>query len=218
MVTKGYGRHIHNQILEWPAKRPITTKEVALSLAAVFDIDLKTAQKITNVNMRRMVDRGVLARIHNGIYGKVRDTQFGRLNPHPDDIMTGFFLREGESVIGYIAGPTLLNALGLCTQIPADRHIATNRYRYRLPTGTHIRVYKPILTVDDENVAYLQTLEAFMAMDQFPVDTDRPDDVLRAMLNERKVDNEKLIWYARCHCGQKTLLKTIDIALGGKGH
>lgn len=218
METKGYGQHIQDQIQDWPVKRPITTKEVTLSLAAAFDIGMEDAQKVTNVNMRRLVDRGVLARIQKGVYGKVRDTQFGKLNPRPDDIMTGFLLREGEGVIGYIAGPTLLNALGLCTQIPADRHIATNRYRYRLPEGTRIRVYKPILTVDDENVTYLQTLEAFMAMDQFPVDTDRPDDVLRTMLKERNVDNEKLIWYARCHCGQKTLLKAIDIALGGKGH
>jgi hypothetical protein len=218
MGTKGYGQHIHNQILEWPVKRPITTKEVTLSLAAVFDIDMKTAQKITNVNMKRMVDRGVLARIHNGIYGKVRDTQFGKLNPRPDDIMTGFLLREGEGVIGYITGPTLLNALGLCTQIPANRHIATNRYRYRLPKDTHIRVYKPILTVDDENVIYLQALEAFIAMECFPVDTDNPDYVLRAMLEYRQIDNEKLIWYARCHCEQRTLYKAIDIALGGKGH
>ena len=148
----------------------------------------------------------------------MRETPFGKLKPRPDEIMTGFLLRDGESIIGYIAGPTLLNALGLCTLIPAQRHIATNRYRYRLPENTHIRVYKPILTVNDGNAPYLQTLEAFMAIERYPVDTDRPEEALRGMLRERNINNERLIWYARQHCGQKTLVKTIDIALGGITH
>jgi len=218
MEARGFGQYIQNQIQEWPAKKPITTKEITLSLADAFNIGMENAQKITNVNMKRLADKGALTRVQKGVYGKVRETQFGKLNPRPDEIMTGFLLREGECVIGYITGPTLLNALGLCTQIPADRHIATNRYRYRLPDGTRIRVYKPILPVDNENVLYLQALEAFMAMEQYPVDTARPDEILRSMLQNGNIDNEKLIWYARCHCRQKTLLKTIDIALGGKVH
>jgi hypothetical protein len=129
--------------------------------------------------------------------------------------MTVFLLRNGESIIGYITGPTLLNALGLCTLIPSESHIATNRYRYRLPENTRIRVYKPIISVNDENAPYLQALEAFLAIEQYPVDVDMPDMALRAMLRDRNIDNEKLIWYARCHCKHKTLLKTIDVALGG---
>ena len=174
MKTQGYGQHIQNLIQHWPAKRPITTVEIAASLSDAFGIGTENAKKITNVNMKRLVDKGELVRVQKGVYGKVRETPFGKLNPRPDEIMTGFLLRDGENVIGYIAGPTLLNALGLCTLIPAERHIATNRYRYRLPEDTHIRIYKPILTVNDENAPYLQALEAFMAIEHYPVDTDRP--------------------------------------------
>jgi len=215
METQGYGQHIQNEIQNRQANKPITTMEVAESLAAAFGMDINNAKKITNVNMKRLVDKGELARIQKGVYGKVRDTPFGKLKPRPDEIMTGFLLRDGENIIGYITGPTLLNALGLCTLIPAQRHIATNRYRYRLPENTHIRVYKPILTVNDDNFPYLQALEAFMAMEQYPVDADKPDEALRGMLRDKKINNERLIWYARQHCGQKTLLKTIDVALGG---
>jgi hypothetical protein len=189
--------------------------EVAKSLADAFGMDIENAKKVTNVNMARLVDKGELMRVQRGIYGKVRKTRFGKLPPRPDEIMTGFLLRDGENIIGYTAGPTLLNALGLCSLIPAERHIASNHYRYRLPKDTRIRVYKPILTVNDTNAPYLQALEAFMAMEQYHVDTDRPDEVLRAMLRNGNIDNEMLIWFARNHCGQKTLLKTIDVALGG---
>ena len=186
METKGYGQHIQNQINDWPVKRPITTKEVTLALTAAFDIGMEDAQKVTNVNMRRLVDRGVLARIHHGIYGKVRDTQFGKITPRPDDIMTDFLLREGESVIGYIAGPTLLNALGLCTQIPADRHIATNRYRYRLPKDTRI------VCASWNTSIY-----------EWSSSPSRRRNSLAAFASS---------YY------KKTLLRTIDITLGGKGH
>ncbi|MDR1321517.1 MAG: DUF6088 family protein [Gracilibacteraceae bacterium] len=215
MEPHGYGQHIKTQIQNWPAKKPVTTKEVAASLASAFDMDIDNAKKITNVNMARLVDKGDLARVQRGVYGKVRETRFGKLRPRPDEIMTGFLLRDSENIIGYITGPTLLNALGLCSQIPAERHIASNRYRYRLPEDTRIRVCKPILTVNDANAPYLQALEAFMAMEKYPVDADRPDEVLRSMLRSGNINNERLIWYARNHCGRKTLLRAIDVTLGG---
>ena len=218
METQGYGQHIQQQIQNWPTKKPVTTAEVAASLADAFGMDIENAKKITNVNMRRLVDKGDLSRVQKGVYGKIRATPFGKLKPRPDEIMTGFLLRDGENTIGYITGPTLLNALGLCTLIPAQRHITTNRYRYRLPENTQIRVYKPILPVNDENASYLQALEMFMAMEQYPVDTDKPDEALRGVLRERNINNERLIWYARQHCGQKILLKVIDVTLGGIAH
>jgi len=215
METQGYGQHIQRQIQLWPINKPITTMEVAVSLADAANIGIENAKKVTNVNMGRLVKKGELARVKKGVYGKVRETPFGKLNPRPDEIMTSILLRNGDKIIGYITGPTLLNAIGLSTQMPADRHIATNRYRYRLPEDTRIRVYKPILVVNDDNAPYLQALEAIMAIEKYSVDTERPDEALRAMLRDRNLDNERLIWYARCHCDQKTLLKTIDIALGG---
>jgi hypothetical protein len=218
MKTQGYGRHIREQVQNRPAKKPITSAEIAASLVGVFGIDAEGAKKITNVNMKRLVDRGLLTRIQKGVYGRVTETPFGKLKPRPDEILTELLLRDGEQIIGYIAGPTLLNVLGLCSLIPAERHIASNRYRNRLPDDAHICVYKPILTVTDENVLYLQTLEAFMATEQYPVDAEQPDETLRGILRKGNIDNERLIWYARQHCGQKTLLKTIDVALGGNTH
>jgi hypothetical protein len=218
METQGYGQYIGNQIRSWPVKKAITTVEIAVALANAFNMDIERAKKITNVNMKRLVDKGELVRVHRGIYGKVRETPFGKLKPRPDEILTGFLLRDGESKIGYIAGPTLLNALGLSSLIPAKRHIVSNRYRYQLPVNTQVCVYKPMIAVNDENVLYLQMLEAIMAMEQYPVDTDKSDHVLRAILRNGNINNEKLIWHARRLCRYKALLKTIDIALGGDGH
>ena len=214
MNTQTYGKYIAETILNWPVCEPVTTATVSAALAGAFGMDIKNAKKTTNVNMKRLADKGELVRIQKGIYGKVKDTVFGKLTPNTDEMISGFFLRDGDNTIGYIAGPTLLNAIGLCTWMPKERHIATNHYRRLLPAGTKIRVHKPVAEVNNENVQYLQALEMLTAMDQYPIDAKNPEEILRVVLRRNNLSNEKLIWYARIHCGQKALLKTIDVALG----
>ena len=215
MNTQTYGKYIIEKIQNSLVGEPVTTAVVADALAVNFGMDIENAKKITNVNMKRLADRGKLVRIKKGVYGKVKETPFGRLIPSTDEMITSFFLREGNSAIGYITGPTLLNAIGLCSWIPKERHIATNRYRHQFPLGTKIRVYKPVATVNNENVRYFQAIEMFTAMEQYPIDTENPAIILRGLLQKNNINNERLILYARKHCGQKALLRTIDVALGG---
>jgi hypothetical protein len=215
MNTQGYGKYIKNQIQNWSDNEPITIAAVAASLAGAFGIDINNAKKITNVNMKRLFDRDNLARIQKGVYCKVKATPFGKLAPSIDEVMSALLLRDGDKTMGYIAGPTLLNEIGLCSWTPKERHIVTNSYRRRIPKSAPIRVYKPVITVNNENAPYLQALEALTVMEKYPVDAYDPDEIMRGMLRKNRINNERLIWYARNHFGQKTLLKTIDIALKG---
>jgi len=89
--------------------------------------------------------------------------------------------------------------------MPKERHIATNHYRHQLPSGTKIRVHKPIALVNNENVQYFQAIEMFTAIEQYPIDTENPDIILRGLLQKNNINNEKLILYARKHCGQTYL-------------
>jgi hypothetical protein len=215
MNTQTYGKYITEKTQNWPTSEPVTTVVVAAALADAFGMDIENAKKITNVNLKRLADKGKLARIQKGVYGRVKETPFGLLAPNSDEVISGFLLREGENTVGYIAGPTLLNAIGLCSWIPKERHIATNHYRRRLPAGTKIRIHKPVATVNNDNAQYLQAIEMFTAMEQYPIDADNPDELIRVALRKSNIENERLILYARRHCGQKALLRTIDVALGG---
>jgi hypothetical protein len=215
MNTQRYGQYIAEYIHGWSAGEPVTTAGVTEALAAAFGIDTANAKKITNVNLKRLADKGELTRVQKGVYGKVKVTPFGKLTPSADEMITGILLREGDSTIGYITGPTLLNAVGLCSWIPRERHIATNHYRRQIPANAKIRVHKPVAPVNDENALYLQALEMFTAAEQYPIDAEKPDEVLRVVLRRNNIDHEKLILYARKHYGHKVLLKTIDVALGG---
>jgi len=215
LTAQGYGTYIQEQIQGWSADAPVTTALVAAALAGTFGMDMENAKKITNVNLKRLADKGELTRIQKGVYGKVKLTPFGKLTPNADEVIAGLLLRDGEKIIGYIAGPTLLNAIGLCSWMPRERHITTNNYRRRVPAEAPIRVYKPVVAVNNENAPYLQVMEAITAMEEYPVDAEKPIEVLRGMLHNGHINNERLIWYARNHYGQQTLLRTIDIALGG---
>lgn len=115
MNTQKYGKYIADKIQNWRVAEPITTAVVADALASTFGMDIENAKKITNVNMKRLADKGKLVRVKKGVYCKVKETPFGKLIPSYDEMITGFFLREGNNAIGYITGPTLLNAIGLCS-------------------------------------------------------------------------------------------------------
>jgi len=138
-------------------------------------------------------------------------TPFGKLPPCADGMILEKLLRDGDKIIGYISGPTLLNAIGLCSWIPKECHITTNNYRYQLPANTHIRIYTPVVAINNDNAPYLQMIDAITAMEQYPVDAEKPNEILRGILWSGNLSNERLIFYARKHYGQEILLKISDI-------
>ena len=102
MDEQCYGQYIQEQIEKWPIGKPVTTTAVAASMADAFAINIDRAKKVTNVNMKRLADKGALSRVHRGVYGKVKNTSFGKITPRPDDILAGILLHDGLSVIGYV--------------------------------------------------------------------------------------------------------------------
>ena len=102
MNMQTYGKYINEKIQNWSIAEPVTTEAVADDLTSVFGMNIENAKKLTNVNMKRLADKGKLVRIKKGVYAKVKETPFGRLIPSSDEIITEVFLREGNNAIGYI--------------------------------------------------------------------------------------------------------------------
>ena len=67
MKTRNYGKYIQKQIMQWSLKKLVTTPEIAISLVDAFCINIESAKKITNVNMKRLADKGELVRVQKGI-------------------------------------------------------------------------------------------------------------------------------------------------------
>ena len=166
----------------------ITTEQVAEYVAERLLLDTAMVKKTVNENMARLE----------------KETLFCKQ-----------LLRKENEKIGYETGMSELNRIGLVSQMPKRRCIATNLHTKRIPEGMQIEILKPPIVVYSGNFRYLLILDAIRELDMAPVDTAKPIDVVRATVEEFTLKTEMLILMARKYYGQKTLLRTIDILLEG---
>lgn len=171
-------------------------------------------KKAVNVNMMRLEKNGHIIRIAKGIYCRKIPTAFGYYMPNRELLFCKQLLYENNRVIGYETGLSAMNKLGLVSQMPKRRTIATNLYKKRVPEEFLIEIHKPRITVNETNYRYLQLLDAINNIDDAPVDTIHPAAVIKNAAKNLDLDTETLIFTARKYYSSKTLIKAIDFMLG----
>jgi hypothetical protein len=214
-MSAGYGKHIRWYVQNLKPDEPVLTAAVVADMVREFDLTTDQARRITNVNLKRLADGGMLVRVKKGVYGKTRQSLFGPVAPNRDEIIAALLMGDGDVPIGYEAGLSLLNRLGLTTLVPRNRTIATNRYRFKLPEDVRIEVKRPPVPVSATNVAYLQALEAVKVLSRTSVEAMQPEMTLFLMFEQLGLDRERLIWYAFRYADDKTLKMMVGITLGG---
>ncbi len=195
--------------------QPILTSEAARYVAKETGLPVTNIKKAVNVNMARLEKSGRIARIEKGVYCRRIKTAFGYYTPNRETLFYRQLLYHEDEVIGYETGLSLLNRLGLVSQMPARRCFATNRYGRRVPNGMRIEVRKPVVKIDHSNYRYLQLLDAIRESENAPVDAEHPEALIREAAERMQLDPKLLILIARRYYHPKTLLKTIDIMFGG---
>ena len=118
-------------------------------------------------------------------------------------------------MIGYETGLSVLNRLGLVSQMPKRKSIATNRYTKRVPAGMQVEIKRPSVMVKRSNYRYLQILDVIRDLDRAPVDAAKPEELLKGTIKALELDTDVLIYMARNFYNTRILIKTIDIILGG---
>jgi hypothetical protein len=215
MKTINYMAKVTEIIDVLPYEKPIRTEEIVVGLIEASGIDRIKAKRMVNVYLKRLADEGVLKRMKKGVYAKAKRTVFGAIVPNTATIAADLFLREGDEVIGYDAGPTLLNKIGLSTLMPKRQTIATNRFRLLVPAGSDIELKKPIALVTRDNVNYLRIIEAVKAMRRYPVDADAPKNVLREAIIRLRLDWKELLHYAHTFLDNEDLRMVVGIMVEG---
>lgn len=193
----------------------VTTEQIAQYVAEQLHLEVTEAKKTVNVNMARLEKKGQVMRLTKGVYCRKIKTAFGYYTPDKETLFCRQLLRNENEVIGYETGLSALNRIGLVSQMPKKRCIATNLHTKRIPKGMQIEIRKPPILVNADNFRYLQILDAIRELDMAPVDTAKPVDVVRAKVQEFALKTDQLILMARKYYGQKTLVRTIDIMLEG---
>lgn len=206
----GYGDFIAKRVAAIPHEQLFPTQVIAETMAEAYAIPIRQAKKITNVNLKRLADKGELERFQKGVYYRAKQTVFGKVRPTVSALVVQVLTRRGDRVIGYETGASLVNKLGLTTLVPRKREIATNAYRKKL-NDTSVVVKKPVAVVDRDNYRYFQLLDTIRDLPQMPIDAENPIALLRAFVEKNKIDLTRALTYARKYYSQKTVLGVVDL-------
>ena len=121
-----YGQYIEQYITQQPLAAPIYTADISRMLADAFQMKPDKASSATAVAMKRLMDRRTIPSLRfyqNGIYYRTSVTPFGEMGIDKEQLIAHKYLNADQ---GYDTGAGLLYRMGLTTQLPNERLIATN--------------------------------------------------------------------------------------------
>ena len=140
---------------------------------------------------------------------------FGEVPLNTNKLRKLKYLEDKDGNIkGYIVGAKLFNKLGLTTLVPNVTDIVTNECKYHKQYDEKLRTYitKPKIEITNENYRYLQFIDILDNKDNIPIDAPNADEILYRIIEECKLDFEKIIKYARETNNRKVLDKLFVIA------
>ncbi len=215
MKNIGYRNLLIQYIDRQEPDQPILTAQITRYVAGKTGLDEAEVKKAVNVNMARLEKADRISRIEKGVYCKKTKTAFGYYTPNKEILFCRQLLYDEDDVIGYETGLSVLNHLGLVSQMPKKKCIATNLYTKRVPAGMQVEIRKPPVNINRTNYRYLQILDVIKDLDSAPVDAVRPKELLKETAKTLELNTDVLIFMARKFYNPKILIKTIDIMLGG---
>ena len=122
--------------------------------------------------MKKLVDKGKLNRLYNGVYYLPYTTILGtdgRISI--DRYIEKKYLSVNGETSGYVTGLQLANNYGFTTQNPACYEIcsntATTKQRKQTIDGNTIIVYKPVENITKVNKSALQFLDLMTVIDKY---------------------------------------------------
>lgn len=152
-------------------------------------------------------------RYKKGIYYKCVDTVFGKTKIKYADLVKRLYLEDDNEVYGYETGPSLINNLGLTTQVPKYTYFATNKLQVDKVDNT-IELVKPMIKVTKENFKYLQILDVISNKYDVPFEVDNPNQIIRDVIDDNNLGFEGLLYYATFYKDNGIYKKIANLARG----
>ena len=118
MNNIGYRNLLIQYIDRQEAGQPILTAQITKYVAKETGLDETDVKKAVNVNMARLERADKILRIEKGVYCKKIKTAFGYYTPDRETLFCRQLLYDEDDVIGYETGLSVLNRLGLVSQMP----------------------------------------------------------------------------------------------------
>ncbi len=209
-----YTEFICHGLSELQTGQPIYSSDIAAMFAAEYGLAQKEAAAATAVAFKRIMDDEVIPNLRfyqKGIYYLTAVTPFGEVGIDKERLIADKYLLPD---IGYETGYTMLHRIGLTSQLPKERWIATNKATdcVRMDHKLGVMVRPPKTTVNKANKAYLQVLDVLDLMDKAPVDAEQPYILLANYIHQSGLKYEILLSLADRYYNKKTILQLAHTA------
>ena len=204
-------------IEQYPEDEPIFIEDIKKYVIGQYEEDDKQENVLKNINviLNRLKNEGIIKAEYKGVYYKPVITMFGEMGLDHRKLIQLKYLKDRDgNVKGYIVGAKLFNKLGLTTLVPNVTDIVTNECKYHKQYDEKLRTYitKPKIEITNENYRYLQFIDILDNKDNIPIDAPNADEILYRIIEECKLDFEKIIKYARETNNRKVLDKLFILA------
>ena len=196
---------------------PIYTGKIAGKMEKAFNLGPKAAAAAAAVAFKRILDGKSMPDLRfyqKGIYYRTMKTPFGERGIDKEQLISDKYLLPD---IGYETGPSILHRMGLTTQMPRDRLLATNVAKncIRADKKLGVLVRPPKVEVTAENMAYLKTLDVLDMMKRTPVDEKHPYLVVAGHIEKHKLRYDVLLSLAGHYYNRRTVLELARTASAG---
>ncbi len=204
-------------IEQYPEDEPIFIEDIKKYVIGKYEEDNKQENVLKNINviLNRLKNEGIIKAEYKGVYYKPIISMFGAVPLNTNKLRKLKYLEDKDGNIkGYIVGAKLFNKLGLTTLVPNVTDIVTNECKYHKQYDEKLRTYitRPKIEITNENYRYLQFIDILDNKDNIPIDAPNADEILYRIIEECKLDFEKIIKYARETNNRKVLDKLFVIA------
>lgn len=196
---------------------PIYTKQIACEMMKEYNLSEKDAAAAVSVALKRIMDGNKIPELRlyqKGIYYKTKITPFGEMGINQEQLITDKYILPH---IGYETGLTIINRLGLTTQIPKERTIATNLAKdcVRTDKKLGVTIKPPKTPINAQNKKYLQLLDTLELIDRTPIDEEEPYKIIANYIQNENLQYGKLLAYADSYYCKKTIFHLAHTASAG---
>ncbi|MBQ3474571.1 MAG: hypothetical protein IJH20_00145 [Bacilli bacterium] len=172
-------------------------------------------KKNINVIINRLKNEGFIKAEYKGVYYKPVITIFGEMGLDSTRLRELKYISDRYGNIkGYMVGAKLYNQLGLTTLVPNVTDIVTNECKHHKQYDEKLRTYitKPKIEINNENYKYLQFIDILENKDNINIEVDNANEIFYSIIQECKLDFEKLLKYIRETNSKKVLEKLLVLA------
>ncbi len=148
-----------------------------------------------------------------GIYYRITITPFGETGIDKEQLIEDKYLKNDN---GYETGLVVLHRLGLTTQMPNERILATNKAGdcARMDKKLGVVVRPPKVEINADNKEYLKMLDVLDILDNAPVDAEHPYKMIGEYIDRLGLEYVRLLALANNYYNRNTILQLAHVAGG----